>query len=74
MPLEIAELRLRGFTSSHLHIFMWELINNSGNGGIDVGNYIFPFDICYLTIRCRKVVNLDADDSVDGLLSLADPS
>ena len=75
MPLEIAELRLRGFTSSHLHIFMWESINSSGNGGVGLG-YYFPFEpelIIHTEMR-RGSRDLDTDDSVGGLWSLADPS
>ena len=41
---------------------------SAGKGGIDVGNYIFPFVMNKLSIwKRRGCRNLDTDDSVGGL-------
>ena len=59
----------RGFGASGLRGWRFASVDiYAGKGIIGVGNYIFSF-CCILIIHAdlRKVVNLDADVSVDGL-------
>ena len=61
-------LWLRGWRFGAVDIY-------AGKGIIDVGNYIFPFVSNKLSIwKRRGCRDLDTDDSVGGLWSLADPS
>ena len=62
-------LRVCGFGASGLRGWRFAIVDiYAGKGIIGVGNCIFSF-CCILIIHAdlRKVVNLDADVSVDGL-------